>query len=73
MRKLMSGSEIRESHREGDSRVQDPYCIRCQPQVPVLRRRQLAQTATEYMLVISVIVIALTAAVYNPMNAALGT
>ncbi|WP_417691243.1 histidine ammonia-lyase [Roseibium sp.] len=33
MRKLMDGSEIRESHREGDSRVQDPYCIRCQPQV----------------------------------------
>ncbi|MFV2053155.1 histidine ammonia-lyase [Aliiroseovarius sp. YM-037] len=33
MRKLLSGSEIRESHREGDSRVQDPYCIRCQPQV----------------------------------------
>ena len=33
MRDLMEGSEIRESHREGDSRVQDPYCIRCQPQV----------------------------------------
>ena len=33
MRKLLAGSEIRESHREGDSRVQDPYCIRCQPQV----------------------------------------
>ena len=33
MRDLMDGSEIRESHREGDSRVQDPYCIRCQPQV----------------------------------------
>ena len=33
MRKLMSGSEIRESHRDGDTRVQDPYCIRCQPQV----------------------------------------
>ncbi|MCC5975057.1 MAG: histidine ammonia-lyase [Rubellimicrobium sp.] len=33
MRALMQGSEIRESHREGDSRVQDPYCIRCQPQV----------------------------------------
>ncbi|NDW47324.1 histidine ammonia-lyase [Ruegeria sp. PrR005] len=33
MRKLMKGSEIRESHREGDTRVQDPYCIRCQPQV----------------------------------------
>jgi histidine ammonia-lyase len=33
MRALMAGSVIRESHREGDSRVQDPYCIRCQPQV----------------------------------------
>ena len=33
MRALMEGSEIRESHRDGDSRVQDPYCIRCQPQV----------------------------------------
>jgi histidine ammonia-lyase len=30
---LMSGSAIRESHRENDTRVQDPYCIRCQPQV----------------------------------------
>lgn len=33
MRSLMQGSEIRESHREEDTRVQDPYCIRCQPQV----------------------------------------
>lgn len=33
MRQLLDGSEIRESHREGDTRVQDPYCIRCQPQV----------------------------------------
>ena len=33
MRDIMDGSEIRESHREGDTRVQDPYCIRCQPQV----------------------------------------
>ncbi len=33
MRDVMAGSEIRESHREGDTRVQDPYCIRCQPQV----------------------------------------
>jgi len=32
-RDLMAGSEIRESHRDGDSRVQDPYCIRCQAQV----------------------------------------
>ena len=30
---LLAGSEIRESHLEGDTRVQDPYCIRCQPQV----------------------------------------
>ncbi|MBI1386699.1 MAG: histidine ammonia-lyase [Rhizobiales bacterium] len=33
MRRLMAGSQIRESHRDDDSRVQDPYCIRCQPQV----------------------------------------
>jgi histidine ammonia-lyase len=33
LRDLLDGSEIRESHREGDTRVQDPYCIRCQPQV----------------------------------------
>ena len=30
---LLEGSAIRESHRDGDMRVQDPYCIRCQPQV----------------------------------------
>ena len=33
MRDLMAGSVIRDSHVEGDTRVQDPYCIRCQPQV----------------------------------------
>ena len=33
MRAMLDGSEIRESHREDDTRVQDPYCIRCQPQV----------------------------------------
>ncbi len=33
MRAVMAGSAIRESHRTGDTRVQDPYCIRCQPQV----------------------------------------
>ncbi|MEM6904113.1 MAG: histidine ammonia-lyase, partial [Pseudomonadota bacterium] len=32
-RRLLTKSEIRESHREDDTRVQDPYCIRCQPQV----------------------------------------
>lgn len=30
---LIAGSAIRLSHVEGDQRVQDPYCIRCQPQV----------------------------------------
>jgi histidine ammonia-lyase len=33
LRALMAGSPIRESHRTGDDRVQDPYCLRCQPQV----------------------------------------
>lgn len=33
LRALLDGSEIRESHRDEDERVQDPYCIRCQPQV----------------------------------------
>jgi histidine ammonia-lyase len=33
LRALLRGSAIRESHREGDQRVQDPYCLRCQPQV----------------------------------------
>ena len=33
LRSLMHGSDIRESHRDDDERVQDPYCVRCQPQV----------------------------------------
>ncbi|MFV3130299.1 histidine ammonia-lyase [Niveispirillum sp. KHB5.9] len=33
LRQLMDGSPIRASHREDDVRVQDPYCLRCQPQV----------------------------------------
>jgi histidine ammonia-lyase len=32
-RRLLEGSAIRASHEEGDDRVQDPYCLRCQPQV----------------------------------------
>jgi len=32
-RRLLAGSAIRTSHLEGDDRVQDPYCLRCQPQV----------------------------------------
>ncbi|KQT32116.1 histidine ammonia-lyase [Sphingomonas sp. Leaf412] len=33
LRAMMRGSAIRASHREDDVRVQDPYCLRCQPQV----------------------------------------
>ena len=47
LRALLDGSEIRESHRDGDTRVQDPYCIRCQPQVTGAAMdilRQAAQT-----------------------------
>jgi histidine ammonia-lyase len=33
LRALIDGSEIRAAHRDDDERVQDPYCIRCQPQV----------------------------------------
>ena len=33
LRSLLEGSVIRESHRTDDERVQDPYCLRCAPQV----------------------------------------
>ena len=33
LRALMAGSAIRASHLTGDDRIQDPYCLRCQPQV----------------------------------------
>ncbi|GJE01795.1 histidine ammonia-lyase [Methylobacterium isbiliense] len=33
LRSLLAGSPIRASHLVGDERVQDPYCLRCQPQV----------------------------------------
>jgi histidine ammonia-lyase len=32
-RTLLAGSAIRASHLANDERVQDPYCLRCQPQV----------------------------------------
>ena len=32
-RKLLAGSRIRASHLTGDDKVQDPYSLRCQPQV----------------------------------------
>ena len=33
LRALLEDSEIRESHRHNDPRVQDAYCLRCMPQV----------------------------------------
>ena len=33
LQNLMAGSALRASHLFGDDRVQDPYCLRCQPQV----------------------------------------
>ncbi|SLN15121.1 histidine ammonia-lyase [Roseisalinus antarcticus] len=33
LRALLDGSEIRASHLDNDERVQDPYCLRCYPQV----------------------------------------
>jgi histidine ammonia-lyase len=51
LRALMAGSAIRASHLEGDERVQDPYCLRCQPQVMGavldLLRQAAATLATE--------------------------
>jgi histidine ammonia-lyase len=42
LRALLAESEIRESHRHGDPRVQDAYSIRCMPQVHGAARNALA-------------------------------
>lgn len=44
-RALLQGSAIRNSHLDGDDRVQDPYCLRCQPQVVGACIDQLRHTA----------------------------
>jgi histidine ammonia-lyase len=46
LRTLMQGSAIRASHLTGDERVQDPYCLRCQPQVMGACLDLLRQAAT---------------------------
>lgn len=46
LRSLLDGSVIRESHREDDERVQDPYSLRCQPQVMGACIDQLRHVAT---------------------------
>jgi histidine ammonia-lyase len=45
-RRLLAGSAIRASHRYGDARVQDPYSLRCQPQVMGACIDQLAHAAS---------------------------
>lgn len=42
LRHLLEDSEIRESHRHNDPRVQDAYCLRCMPQVHGAARGALA-------------------------------
>jgi histidine ammonia-lyase len=42
LRALLTDSEIRESHRHDDSRVQDAYCLRCMPQVHGAARNALS-------------------------------
>jgi len=46
LRRLMENSAIRASHRIDDIRVQDPYCLRCQPQVMGAILDLLRQAAT---------------------------
>lgn len=46
LRSLMAGSAIRASHRIDDERIQDPYCLRCQPQVMGACLDLLRQAAT---------------------------
>ncbi len=66
LRDLLGDSEIRESHRHGDPRVQDAYALRCMPQVhgPVLDAIDFAD---------SIIARELNAATDNPLVFADGT
>lgn len=47
LRTLMKGSEIRESHRHNDDRVQDAYSLRCAPQVHGASRDALEYVASK--------------------------
>jgi histidine ammonia-lyase len=49
-RRLMQGSEIRQSHLKNDDRVQDPYSFRCQPQVMGACLDLLKQAANTLMI-----------------------
>ncbi|MCE2502565.1 MAG: histidine ammonia-lyase [Chlorobi bacterium] len=60
LRALMEGSEIRESHRHGDDRVQDAYSLRCIPQI-----HGASRDAIDY--VYSVLQIEINSATDNPL------
>ena len=49
-RALLAGSQIRRSHLDNDERVQDPYSLRCQPQV-MGACRDLIQNAARTLLI----------------------
>lgn len=60
LRAVLAGSAIVASHREGDSRVQDAYSLRCSPQVHGAARDTLAHAE-------SVAAAELLSAIDNPM------
>jgi SAM-dependent methyltransferase len=60
LRRLLGGSAIVASHREGDSRVQDAYSLRCAPQVNGAARDTVAHAER-------VAAIELVSAIDNPM------
>jgi histidine ammonia-lyase len=60
LRRLLAGSAIVASHREGDSRVQDAYSLRCSPQVHGAARDTVAHAER-------VAAVELVSAIDNPM------
>jgi histidine ammonia-lyase len=60
LRQLLAGSAIVASHREGDSRVQDAYSLRCTPQVHGAARDTVAHAER-------VAAVELVSAIDNPM------
>jgi histidine ammonia-lyase len=60
MRHLLADSEIRESHREDDPRVQDAYSLRCAPQV-------LGAVADAIRFVAETVQVELNASTDNPL------
>jgi histidine ammonia-lyase len=60
IRRMMQGSELRESHRYNDPRVQDAYSLRCIPQV-----HGASRDAIEY--VYRIVSVELNAATDNPL------